>query len=85
MKKVKPLFPLKHCHLHPSSKIHKAKCSCGEIYIGDTIRNVEKLRQNEILLKMYQKQPKILLIAKNTASWGAFYLLFQKMVEHVKI
>lgn len=68
MKKVKLLFSLEDCHLHPSSKIHKGKCSCGEIYIGDTIRNVEKLRQNEILLKIYQNQPKILLIAKNTPS-----------------
>ena len=42
MKKVKPLFPLKDCNLHPSSKIYQGKCSSGEIYIGDTICNVEK-------------------------------------------
>ena len=41
-KKVKSLFPLKDCNLHPSCKIYKGICSCGETYIGETIRNVEE-------------------------------------------
>ena len=41
-KKVKSLFPLKDRNLHPSCKIYKGICSSGEIYIGETIRNVEK-------------------------------------------
>ena len=41
-KKVKSLFPLKDRNLHPSCKIYKGVCSCGEIYIGETIRNVEE-------------------------------------------
>ena len=41
-KKVKSLFPLKDRNLHPSCKIYKGACSCGEIYIGETIRNVEE-------------------------------------------
>ena len=41
-KKVKSLFPLKDCNLHPSCKIYKGVCSCGETYIGETIRNVEE-------------------------------------------
>ena len=41
-KKVKSLFSLKDCNLHPSCKIYKGICSCGEIYIGETIRNVEE-------------------------------------------
>ena len=41
-KKVKSLFPLKDHNLHPSCKIYKGICSCGETYIGETIRNVEE-------------------------------------------
>ena len=41
-KKVKSLFPLKDRNLHPSCKIYKGICSCGETYIGETIRNVEE-------------------------------------------
>ena len=39
---VKSLFPLKDRNLHPSCKIYKGICSCGETYIGETIRNVEE-------------------------------------------
>ena len=35
-------FPLKDHNLHPSCKIYKGICSCGETYIGETIRNVEE-------------------------------------------
>ena len=42
-KKVKTLFKVKS--LHQVSKIYKGYCSCGESYIGETIRNVQK-RQN---------------------------------------
>ena len=41
-KKVESLFPLKDRNLHPSYKIYKGICSCGETYIGETIRNVEE-------------------------------------------
>ena len=41
-KKVKSLFPLKDRNLHPSCKIYKGICSCGETYIDETIRNVEE-------------------------------------------
>ena len=42
-KKVKSLFPLFiYRNLHPSCKIYKGICSCGETYIGETIRNVEE-------------------------------------------
>ena len=41
-KEVKSLFPLKDCNLHLSCKIYKGICSCGETYIGETIRNVEE-------------------------------------------
>ena len=39
---MKSLFPLKDRNLHPSCKIYKGVYSCGEIYIGETIRNVEE-------------------------------------------
>ena len=39
-KKVKSLFPLQDRNLHPSCKIYI--CSCGETYIGVTVRNVEE-------------------------------------------
>ena len=41
-KKVKSLFPLKDRNLHPSCKIHKGISSCGETFVGETIRNVEE-------------------------------------------
>ena len=41
-KKVKSFFPLKGRNLHPPWKIYKGVCSCGETYIGETIRNVEE-------------------------------------------
>ena len=41
-KKVKSLFPLKDRNLHPSCKIYKGVGSCGDTWIGETIRNVEE-------------------------------------------
>ena len=41
-KKVKSLFLLKDCNLHPSCKIYKGICRYKETYIGQTIRNVDK-------------------------------------------
>ena len=41
-KKVKSLFTLKDWNLHPSCKIYKGVCSCGETNIGETIGNVEE-------------------------------------------
>ena len=40
-RKIKSLFPLKDRDLHPSCKIYKGVCSCGTVYIGETVRNVE--------------------------------------------
>ena len=40
-KKVKTLLKVKDKSLHQSCKIYKGVCSCGESYIGETIRNVE--------------------------------------------
>ena len=39
--KVKNLFRVKDKSLHQACKIYKGVCSCGESYIGGTIRNVE--------------------------------------------
>ena len=64
-KKVKLLFPLKGCNLHPSCKIYKGLCSWGETYIGETIRNVEERCRNIILLIINQNQLNILLININ--------------------
>ena len=41
-KKVKSRFTLKDWNLHPSCKIYKGVCSCGETNIGETIGNVEE-------------------------------------------
>ena len=38
---MKTLFRIKYKSLHHSRKIYKSVCSCGENYIGETIRNVE--------------------------------------------
>ena len=40
-KKVKQLFKLKSPNPHPACKVYYGKCSCGETYIGETVRNVE--------------------------------------------
>ena len=40
-KKVKTLFKVKEKSLHRACKIYKGVCSCGESYIGETIKNVE--------------------------------------------
>ena len=40
-KKVKQLFKLKSPNPHPACKIYYGECSCGETYIGETVRNVE--------------------------------------------
>ena len=40
-KKVKSLFRVKDKSLHQACKIYKDVCSCGESYIGETIRDVE--------------------------------------------
>ena len=45
-KKVKTLFRVKDKSLHQACKIYNGVCSCGKIYIGETIRNVE-VRWNE--------------------------------------
>ena len=42
------------------------------------------LRVSLILLTKNQNQPNVLLIMKSTPFCGVFYLLLQKMVEHVK-
>ena len=41
-RKVKLLFKVKRQNPHPSCVIYRSKCSCGEEYIGETERNVEK-------------------------------------------
>ena len=38
-RQVKTLFPLRYKSIHPSCVIYKGTCSCGETYIGETIRN----------------------------------------------
>ena len=45
-KKVKTLLKVKDESLHQTSIMHKNVCCCGEIFIGETIRNIE-IRQDE--------------------------------------
>ena len=40
-RKIRTLFHLKDKLLHPTCKIYKGICICGEKYIGETIKNVE--------------------------------------------
>jgi len=39
-RKVKSLFKLKSGNPHPACKIYHGKCSCGETYIGETMRKI---------------------------------------------
>ena len=43
-RKIKSVFNMKDMNLRPSCKIYKVKCTCGETYVGKTIRNVEVRR-----------------------------------------
>ena len=45
-RKIRLLFPLKDTVQHLSCVIHKGICSCGETYVGDTIKNC-KIRCDE--------------------------------------
>ena len=45
-RKIQPLFPLKDKVQHLSCVISKGICSCGEKYVGETIRNC-KIRCDE--------------------------------------
>ena len=45
-RKVKTLFHIKDKCQHLSCKIYQGICSCGETYVGETVRNVE-VRWNE--------------------------------------
>ena len=45
-KKVKSLFSLKDKNPYTACQIYKGTCVCDETYIGDTIRNVD-IRRNE--------------------------------------
>ena len=40
-RKIRTLFRLKSKNPHPSCKVYEGTCSCGDIYIGETKRNVE--------------------------------------------
>ena len=40
-KKMKTLFTLKDRNPYPSCQIYQGTCTCGESYIGETIRNVK--------------------------------------------
>ena len=81
-KKVKSFFPFNDHNLHLSCKIYKSFCSCGETYIGETIRNVEERWSEHNSAD--NKSEHLAENEENTPFWGAFHLLLQKMVQHVK-
>ena len=79
-KKVKTLFPLKDRNLYPSCKVYKRMCSCGEIYIGKTIPNVEE-RWSE---HDSAESAKHLVDNEEHSFLWSILLAAQKMVEHIK-
>ena len=84
-KKVKSLFPLKDRNLHPSCKIYKdINAVVEKLALVKPFVMLKNVGQNTILLRINQNQPNVLLIRNNTSFCGVFYLLLQKMVEHVK-
>ena len=63
-RKVKSLFVLKDKNPYPACKIYEGKCTCGETYIGETIRNVatrwsehEDIRKESEPAKHLKKYP----------------------------
>ena len=67
-RKVKSLFKLKDQNIHPSCKIYKGECSCGEVYIGETKRNVE-VRWAEHNNPLYTSEPALHLNKNITHSF----------------
>ena len=86
-KKVKSLFLLKDCNLHPSCIIYKDVCSCGETYIAEIISNVEKRWSEHNSAGNKSEAAKHCADNKeHSFLWNtSFYLLLQKMVEHVNL
>ena len=64
--------------------IYKGVCNCGETYIGETIRNVEERWSEHHSADNKPEPAKHMVITKNTPFSWVFYLLLQKMVEHIK-
>ena len=86
-KKVKSLFSLKDCNLHPPCIIYKAVCSCGETYIAEIISNVEKRWSEHNSAGNKSEAAKHLADnEEHSFLWNTpFYLLLQKMAEHVNL
>ena len=83
-KKVISIFPLRDCNLHPSCKIYEVVSTCGETYIDETIRNVEERWSEHNSADTKSEPAKHLGDNEKHSFYGVFYLLLQKMVEHVK-
>ena len=83
-KKVKSLFLVKDLNLHPSCKIYKDVRGCRKTYIGETIRNVEERWLEHNSADNKSEPAKHVADKKDTPFCGVFYLLLQKMIEHVK-
>ena len=45
-RKIETLFKLKDKNIHPSHVIYRGTCTCNQVYIGETARNLE-VRVNE--------------------------------------
>ena len=83
-KKVKSLFPFKDRNLHPSCKTYKVYAVVEKRALVKPLVMLKNVGQNINLLVINQNQQNILLITNSTLFCGVFYLLLQKMVEHVK-
>ena len=83
-KKVKTLFPLKDRNLHLSCKVYKRICSCGEIYIGKTIPNVEERWSEHDSADNKSESVKHLADNEEHSFLWSILLAAQKMVEHIK-
>ena len=66
---IKSLFPLKDKVCHKSNVVYEGTCSCGEKYIGETVRNAEvRWREHDFLGKS-EPAKHVVLNSGHSFSW----------------
>ena len=65
------LFKGKDRNLHPSCKICKGECTCGETYVGETVRNMELCcAERNNIRKKAEPSKYLFLTAGHSFSWS---------------
>ena len=89
-RKIKSLFKLKDTNKYPSSVVYKAACSCGNTYIGETMRNfVARKAEHENPLHNSQPARHLSSHPSHSYTWNILYkgksLFKRKIIEGLLI